>query len=68
MKQGDALSFAIFIICIDPLIRNLNADMEIKMINLETKIGKKINFKAGAFADDVGALCKGDINTQISVH
>ena len=64
MKQGDALSCAIFIICIDPLLRNLNADLEIKVIELETPISKdKINFKLDAFADDVGALCRGDFNS-----
>jgi hypothetical protein len=64
MKQSDALSCAIFIICIDPLIRNPNADMEIKAINLITKISKEnVNFIAGAFADDVGALCKNDRNS-----
>ena len=31
------------------------------MIELKTPIDKEdIGFKAGAFADDVGALCKGD--------
>ena len=54
MKQGDALSCAIFIICIDPLLRNINVDLEIKMIKFTTKISKEdISFKAGAFADDV---------------
>jgi hypothetical protein len=30
VKQGDALSCAIFIICIDPLLRNLNESKDIK--------------------------------------
>jgi len=41
VKQGDALSCAIFILCIDPLLRNLNANKKIKSIALETKITKK---------------------------
>ena len=41
MKQGDALSCFIFIICIDPLIRNLNADLDIKMVKLKTRITKE---------------------------
>ena len=61
MKQGDSLNCAIFIICIDPLIRNLNADIRIREIELKTNITKQdIKFKAGAFADDVGALCRSD--------
>jgi hypothetical protein len=41
VKQGDALSSMIFIVCIDPLVRNLNADNEIKIIELQTNISKK---------------------------
>jgi exonuclease III len=68
MKQGDALSCAIFIICIDPLIRNLNSHNEIKAIELTTSItGENVNYKAGAFADDVGAVCKGDIKSVQNV-
>jgi hypothetical protein len=61
MKQGDTLSCVIFIVCIDPLVRNLNADNEIKIIELQTNISKKyVNYKTGAFADDIGVLCKGE--------
>ena len=68
MKQGDALSCAIFIICIDPLIRNINADRSILALELETRITKeKVKFKSGAFADDVGALCRGNANSVQSV-
>jgi exonuclease III len=57
VKQGDALSCAIFIICIDPLLRNLNNNKLIKAI----KIGRSnIGFKAAAYADDVSVICKGD--------
>ena len=66
MKQGDALSCAIFIICVDPLIRNINADLQIQMIKFTCKISKEdIGFKAGAFADDVGVLCGGN---QLSIR
>ena len=68
MKQGDALSCAIFIICIDPLIRNINADKDIKMIRKVTTITKdEIGYKAGAFADDVGVLCGGDLKSVCRV-
>jgi exonuclease III len=62
VKQGDALSCAIFIICIDPLLRNLNQS---KAIN-EIKVDKtNISFKAGAYADDVSVICK---NNQESIQ
>ncbi len=59
VKQGDALSCAIFILCIDPLIRNLNKNRRIK----EIQIGRKseINFKAAAYADDISVICKKSI-------
>jgi hypothetical protein len=59
VKQGDALSCAIFVICIDPLLRNINKSKGVK----EIKVGKnntKISFKAGAYADDVSVICEND--------
>jgi hypothetical protein len=37
VKQGDALSCAIFIICIDPLLRNLNKNKKIKKVTIRRK-------------------------------
>jgi hypothetical protein len=62
VKQGDALSCAIFIICIDPLLRNINNSKNIKCI--EISYGKEIlRFKGAAFADDVSIICKNDIDS-----
>ena len=59
VKQGDALSCAIFIICIDPLLRNINSSKDVKSIDI--KYNKEIiNFKGAAFADDVSVICKND--------
>ncbi len=59
VKQGDALSCAIFILCIDPLLRNLNKSQAIK--GLEFRLNKQtIGFKAGAFADDVSVICRNE--------
>ena len=55
VKQGDALSCAIFIICIDPLLRNINHSNTIKEVKFETT---NIKFKAGAYADDVSIICR----------
>jgi hypothetical protein len=61
VKQGDALSCAIFILCIDPLIRNLNKNKLIKEININSKITKtKIMHKASGFADDISVISKND--------
>jgi len=59
VKQGDALSCAIFIICIDPLLRNLNKSSKIEEISIRrnNKV-KKMGYKAAAYADDISVICK----------
>ena len=55
------MSCALFILCIDPLLRNLNAEKEIKIVEISTKMTKtKVNYKAGGFADDNNVICRGD--------
>jgi hypothetical protein len=68
VKQGDALSCAIFIICIDPLIRNIEKNCRIEPIvinkmNNRGRIG--IEFKAAAYADDISVICR---NSQESIQ
>jgi hypothetical protein len=59
VKQGDALSCAIFILCIDPLIRNLNKNDHIKGVQLKTKLTKiKFQHKSSGYADDISIICK----------
>jgi hypothetical protein len=60
-KQGYALSCAFFILGIDPLIRNIHRDPEIRIVEIRTKITKsKLKYKVGAYADDVNMTCCGD--------
>jgi len=56
VKQGDALSCAIFIICIDPLLRNLNGNAGITNIRVEKS--QNFMFKAAAYADEISIICK----------
>jgi len=58
VKQGDALSCALFIICIDPLLRNLNTNKNIKSIIIGDN--KTPIHKAAAFADDISVVCGSD--------
>jgi exonuclease III len=60
VKQGDALSCAIFIICVDPLLRNINENKKIAMIKLKStkSIARSLIFKSAAFADDVSVICE----------
>ena len=59
VKQGDALSCGLFILCIDPLLRNLNKKPQINPIVIRNKRGEgqEIKFKAAAYADDVSVIC-----------
>ena len=65
VKQGDALSCALFILCIDPLLRKIENNGAIKAIpiprsrysNIEIKV------KTGGFADDVGMAVKNETET-----
>ncbi len=57
VKQGDALSCALFIICIDPLLRNIHRNSLVRAIKIRTPLSNEImENKTGAFADDVGTL------------
>ena len=60
-KQGDGSSCGWFNICIDPLIRNIIADRDIKMIRMSTlRTRDEVEIKSGGYADDVHVLCGAD--------
>ena len=63
VKQGDPLSCAFFILCIDPLIRRLENNQAIKHIPIERSRFTNISIKnkVSGFADDVGVAIKNDI-------
>ncbi len=68
VKQGDALSCAIFIICIDPLIRNIEKNKRIAPIIIRKKNNFEkvdIDFKAAAYADNISVICQ---NSQDSIQ
>jgi hypothetical protein len=60
VKQGDALGCAIFIICIDYLLRNLNNNKKVKEIKYRRKnaTNETINFKGAAYAHEINIICK----------
>jgi hypothetical protein len=63
VKQGDALSCAIFILCIDPLLRNLNNNKLIKHVQISNSPRRNISdiiHKACGFADDISVICMDD--------
>jgi len=58
VKQGDALSCALFIIAIEPLLRQINSNSNIKGITLTSDLdSENFDLKNMTFADDITALC-----------
>jgi hypothetical protein len=58
VKQEDALSCALFILCIDPLIRNIQENPKIEGVTLKSRLNNvKVNFKVSGYADDIAVIC-----------
>jgi hypothetical protein len=56
---------ALVILCVDPLIRNINTDSAFRRVEIKSRLTRTgVNNKVGAFAEDVDVVCKSD---QISV-
>ncbi len=66
VKQGDALSCSLFILCIDPLIRNLNQNKVIEEIKIRGKSTKSL-FKASGYADDIAVICKNNLSSILGI-
>ena len=56
VKQGDALSCALFILAIDPLIRNIEANSNVPAVKIKLIDGAHVSFKVLAYADDIAIL------------
>ena len=62
VKQGDALSCALFILAIDPVIRNIECNPNIPYL----EITPNCRLKAFAYADDIAVICpNNDSHTSI---
>ena len=57
VKQGDALSCALFVICIDPLLRAIERSTQVKMIQI-VKFDNFGSVKTLSYADDITVICK----------
>ena len=60
VKQGDALSCSLFILCMDPLIRKVNNDDTIEGLNIGNPI---IIDKLCGYADDIVFIIKDSANS-----
>ncbi len=65
VKQGDALSCALFILSIDQLIRKLEANKNIKSSPIPRSVDSniKVKSKVWGFADDIGLAVKNNPKT-----
>ena len=63
VKQGDALSCILFIICMEPMLRNIEENQAIEAL-VSDALGSSLP-KTYAYADDVNAVIK---NTQIGLQ
>ena len=60
VKQGDALSCALFIISIDPLLRNVDNNTKIKGIKITTDLRGSRTYKINGYADDIAVTTLDD--------
>lgn len=57
VKQGDALSCALFVLCIDPLIRKIYSNPDIKGVKVRSPFSmKETEFKLFGYADDINPI------------
>ncbi len=60
------MSCSLFILCMDPLIRNLNENKKIEPITFKSKLTNTVvKHKASGYADDIAIVCR---NTLQSVQ
>ena len=65
VKQGDALSCVLFIMCMEPLIRKMQDNPEIQAINIRPLMQIGALAKIFAYADDINAFVKGTNSVKV---
>ena len=58
VKQGDALSCGLFVLAIDPLLRNLLLNADIEGLSIPVSSVESVEVKVLSYADDVAIVCK----------
>jgi exonuclease III len=68
VKQGDALSCALFIIAMDPLLRNLDNNENIEPITINPGHDHETKINNASFADDITVICKNELGIQETIN
>ena len=58
VKQGDPPSCGLFVLAIDPLLRNIAFNDRIRGLRIPVDDNESIEIKVLAYADDVAIICK----------
>ena len=58
VKQGDALSCGLFVLAMDPLVRNIIANDHIEGLLVPTCQYENVEVKVLAYADDINIICR----------
>ena len=58
VKQGDALSCGLFVLAMDPLLRNIHSNRGIEGMLVPINHAEEIEIKTLSYADDVTIICK----------
>ncbi len=64
VKKGVALSCFLFILCIVPLIRNLNENKKIEPVTFKSKLTHTVvKHKASCYAVDITIVCRNNLGS-----
>jgi len=67
VKQGDALSCALFVLAIEPLLRNIQKNEEITPIKISSQNGQLVEIKKAGFADDITCITASQNSLQVII-
>ncbi len=67
VKQGDALSCALFVLAIEPLLRNIQKNKEVIPLEVTSQNGQKVEIKKAGFADDITCITASQYSLQVII-
>jgi len=68
VKQGDALSCALFVLAIEPLLQKIQCNKLIKPVKVATSNNEFIEIKKAGFADDITCITTSESSLQVIIN